>query len=470
MAVWTNNAEGGTDGAAVTAANSGGASGDPLVNATVDGTNSFIRYAAANALLESMAYQMDVPTSGHAYLQFGNLQTNAYGRLRFHMIMTAYPSATKQFIQTVHSPAGPVYLYMNAVGKMSVINAAGTTVYTFANAIPLNTRVRIEVIVKIGTTTANGTVKAAWAYGNDVAYVEQYSSSALNTGPTGTFVRYNVGSVSSSGIWRNFYIDDITVDDDTSLTFMGPSTTEFLADIEMDAVAGMSVDAVRETMSVVGFGVSSSMTIDAVRQQFAVLPMTAAPRAVVSGVNSRVSVLPVAGVGTLAIKTSPIGNLLMGALSEFTVEDAAGVKFSIWKASVVPAASLAGMFAQQGAIVLAGSSQAIWGPLRTQPAVLAMRGTPTFAPRPGVVATVLVRVTPALVLNSQQSYLRTVLAAVLPRMVISSVKVVGDIHPSERVLSVILGGSFSAILDLLSADAELLGDGEGLATITRGSF
>lgn len=220
---FTNNAEGGTDGTAVTVANSGGTSGTAFKSVTVDGTGSTLTYSSNQSHLGSLAYSLNVPTSGHASLTVPDSTSYASGRLRYYLFLNSFPSAGIQHVQVIDQVNNLWYLDMTSAGKLQFVNAVSSVVWTSTNALPTGTWIRVEVSTVAGTSSTNGSFQVSWFLGENTTPVETYSATNVNTGTNGGIKNWNIGKVSTAASFSG-YIDDIWVDDGAFGTYVGTSS------------------------------------------------------------------------------------------------------------------------------------------------------------------------------------------------------------------------------------------------------
>jgi hypothetical protein len=218
-----NNAEGGTSGATVTTANSGGTSGDAWDSVSIpSGTTA--TFATAAAYKGSRGYRL-TPGSGSG--TGPSLRRSLVGWTRFrdrwYLRVSALPTVATQVAYVTNygdtKVIARIVLFTN--GRLGVQDASGSTVFTASAAISTATWYRIEWIVVPGTRTWNGTLRFAYAAG-DGAAIESYASTSANTGTAGTLGTLYVGKL--AGVWNaNVDLDDFAEDDTSSSTFLGAS-------------------------------------------------------------------------------------------------------------------------------------------------------------------------------------------------------------------------------------------------------
>jgi hypothetical protein len=218
-----NSAEGGTSGATVTTANSGGTSGDAW--STVDtpsGTSATFQTAAAYK--GSRGYRI---TSGSANGTGASLRWSLEGwtqvRARFYVRFAALPTVEAGLVWLTNS--GNAHLVAGLVltpsGKFRVLNASYDQVFATSTSVAVNTWYRVELVVVPGTSKSNGTLRFAYAAA-DGAAAESFASTSVYTYTAGNLGTFYVGKL--LGAWNtNLDLDDLAADDQSSTTFLGAS-------------------------------------------------------------------------------------------------------------------------------------------------------------------------------------------------------------------------------------------------------
>jgi hypothetical protein len=218
-----NSAEGGTNAATVTTANSGGTSGDAWDSVNIP-SGSTVTFATAAAYKGSRGYRITSGTnSGHG----ADLQWSLAGwtmvRQRFYVRFSAFPTSETQLTYVSSSGSSRLLTRVSVTtsGRFKVLDASFNGVWTATSSLSLNTWYRVELIVVPGTTATNGTIRFAYAAA-DGAAAESFASTTANTGTGGSLGRFYVGKL--GGTWNaNLDLDDLAADDQSSTTFLGAS-------------------------------------------------------------------------------------------------------------------------------------------------------------------------------------------------------------------------------------------------------
>lgn len=133
---------------------------------------------------------------------------------------------------TAVPPTGAIHQYRSSAGQVATVgfNSVGhlvlqngnlptvDTVWTATQVIPTNEWVRIELGVKVGTTTSNGVLSIGYYVLDSTTSIETFSQTNMNTG-TANINEVRWGKLTGTDTTQ-FFIDDIAVKDG-STTFLG---------------------------------------------------------------------------------------------------------------------------------------------------------------------------------------------------------------------------------------------------------
>lgn len=212
-----NNAEGGTNGAVVSTANSGGASGTAFTSVN-KGVGVAINYDSTQKAHGALSHHFTGPVSTLGTCTFpGAAAATSYATRFYIRFNTLAPTALMRLL-----PGLGWKLAGAGNNQFAVANDIGTTIFTFAGTITTGVWYRLELEATRGTTTANGYIAARYFLGDATTPVETgYSSNAVNAG-TGTFAgNVDFGNI-TLGTAFDLWIDDIAVADGT-ITPIGPA-------------------------------------------------------------------------------------------------------------------------------------------------------------------------------------------------------------------------------------------------------
>jgi len=216
----SNNFEGGTDGVAVSTANSGGGSGTAFDS--IFGTG--LTFKSAAALHGTMGARVTAGSFGAGV--YTTSSTKASGKMYFR---PAGVTTGDLFVARVENGSGTrlFSLHINAAGKLRVDDASGTTgVFTFSNVLSGGTKYWYQYYIVAGTATNNGTIKVQ--YGVDgsqtPAETQYFNNGGANVGAGQTIGKVYFGPTGSSGT-VDIDIDDIQFDNTLTDIIGWPAAT-----------------------------------------------------------------------------------------------------------------------------------------------------------------------------------------------------------------------------------------------------
>lgn len=208
-----NNAEGGTNGALATTANTGGNSGTAANNfpGTVAPT-----FTSTNAINGAYSYQFSAASGSTCIWEWSPSPIPAGTVVGYRVSINAVslPSQATEIIQLRPASGVSVRVFLAASGKIQVNDASNTSVYISTNAITANTPYNIVVKMIAGTSTTNGSIYLSVQNIGTGNYLE--TPFALNgTANAGTsaisLVRF--GKLTATTWSTSFIMDTPTLDD-----------------------------------------------------------------------------------------------------------------------------------------------------------------------------------------------------------------------------------------------------------------
>ena len=236
MTARNNNFEGGTYGATVTAAGSGGASGDAFTAVGI-GVGGALAYDSTRAAHGTLSAKLTGGTTD-AINVFCDITASTRFAVRAYFYLTALPTADHWLIAmyAADHTTRLLSMHINGAGKLRLSDLSGTTgVWTAAATMPVNQWVRIELYGSCGSTTTNATVKGGVYLADSTTPIEAiYSSTVANLGTAQQFGRATIGKANSSAFATPYWVDDIKVDD-TATGLLGPVVTSTVTNSQADA-------------------------------------------------------------------------------------------------------------------------------------------------------------------------------------------------------------------------------------------
>lgn len=297
MVLKYNNSEGQPPDTLLNLADSGGLSGDAYDAVTGGGTCRYNDTQSAHG-----TQSLFVNASATIYVEWsGADETQA--AVRVYVRLSTLPANTQDFVALRNSVSGSVKLQFTVTtGAIKVINAAGSTVKTFAG-LSIDTWYRVELWAAKGTTTSNGTIKAAYYLLDSTSPVEaEYSSTATNAGTTNwTNVRlmHLTGSVPLA-----CYFDDRTVSFGAT-DYIGPITAHVISGTATSTTS--TVGAIGAAVPVSGAAASSTVTTGAITASGA---LSGAAVSVTTTAGMVASTAPIAGSAvSVTTTTGTIGSV-----------------------------------------------------------------------------------------------------------------------------------------------------------------
>lgn len=249
MTVVSNNFEGGTDGVAISTANSGGASGTAFDAPYSTG----FTYSAADATQGSMG--ASVAGSGATGGGQWNLASVAHVAAKMKFKAKATPSSDTHLMRLQNASATRLFSIhiTGTTQKIRVDDASGTTgVFTFANALTAGTYYRLEAYLVCGSTTSNGTIKVGYYLGNSTTPVESvYLNTAANVGTATTFTTLIMGKYSGTAEAYGFdeFAYDVSASDLIGVGSTTPPTVSTPANQNVSAASTVTASVTASSSS-----------------------------------------------------------------------------------------------------------------------------------------------------------------------------------------------------------------------------
>lgn len=209
-ASYYNDFEGGSDGTAVTAANSGGASGDAFDAASV-GTGSTLAYSAVRAWRGLLSLLISGGSAVSTFLSKTFAAATANATVRAVFYLTANPAANLPILGFYSGSTVRVRISISTTGKIAIGSPSGGSLVS-TNSIPLNQWFMIEFKAStLGTTTGTSLIKI-YTNPDDATPLETFGQTNVNYGGTADRCRVGVGT-NASGAIPSFWIDNVSIND-----------------------------------------------------------------------------------------------------------------------------------------------------------------------------------------------------------------------------------------------------------------
>lgn len=143
MVALVNSAEGGTLAAAVTSANSGGASGTPWDVVSVGGTGA-ITYDNTQVNSGALSYKIVGDTTANTLLNWDGLGTvpEAWGRV--YLYLTAVPASSVACVWVRNASSNVTRVRINTAGKVEITDGANAVILTSTTSVATGQWIRLE--------------------------------------------------------------------------------------------------------------------------------------------------------------------------------------------------------------------------------------------------------------------------------------------------------------------------------------
>lgn len=226
MALQRNTSEGQANGTILTAANSGGGSGDAFSTVTSSGTIAYV-YSTDNSAFGSTSFKVTPSTSSALYCIASATSTNT-GANQMYVYLTGYPSANQLFLNIRTASSNIAAYNINQNGSLVIQNATGSVIYTSpAGIVSLYQWVRLDMYVEIGATTSSGRIVATASYTNSITpFWGMDTGNTTNTGTT-NIAEYRFGKLDTTPNIGTFYFDNCAWDAGAAATIPPQTSTVF---------------------------------------------------------------------------------------------------------------------------------------------------------------------------------------------------------------------------------------------------
>jgi hypothetical protein len=220
--IWTNTFDGGTNGAGLTVANSGGASGNAFaaVESTIVFANTRAQSGSLSAKLSSGA--------NSSYGRLANTDRNVAAR--FYVWFDAAHSIDYTMWQPRVTTSAATSLYNVMVNQDSHFRLrtgpTGTVLWDSTATVPLGQWVRVEVLHKQGVAADDGQLRIAYYLGDSTTPVEMSPwFTGLNLrGAEGVAGQIYLGKTSGDAYASNAYMDTVAIKTGTDYAdWIGPN-------------------------------------------------------------------------------------------------------------------------------------------------------------------------------------------------------------------------------------------------------
>lgn len=224
MTLLTNSFEGGTNGTTITAANSGGGSGNAFDVVTAPPAAGTLAFSNTHAAHGSLSCGVGLgATTGTPQLEWStSMGTQTQAWFRQYLFFAANPA---EQVATVRFKSGATLcasVQISAGGLIITSNSSGTTIFTMATSLPTNAWFRLEGFFLLSTTVGQSELKIFTSADSSTATETKTSAATQNLGAAsanGYF--YGITNTSDINI-STFWMDDLGL---SSTGYVGPAAS-----------------------------------------------------------------------------------------------------------------------------------------------------------------------------------------------------------------------------------------------------
>lgn len=221
MTSYRNGFEGGTDGAVVTTANSGGAMGDAFSFAAISGAATRT-YSSTSPSHGAMGGKLVAATGETVQLGY-NIAASDMIKVAVMFRLNSLPSTNDTHILVCrNATTNGSMVRLDATNKLKVTSSGGTVLATAPSALVAGTYYRLEYVVAKGTTATDGRFMIAYYTGSGTTPIWSYDSGATTNTGIEQFTSVRVGKQSGTNP-LDMDIDEVRAEDlSTTWAFLGP--------------------------------------------------------------------------------------------------------------------------------------------------------------------------------------------------------------------------------------------------------
>ena len=242
----TNNANAGTNGAAVTYYNSGAQSGDAWDYISLGGGNAAVTFASSPAR-GALSYKWTTgATATQGYSQWERLPNSTTLYVRFYVYLPTLPPAAARFCHITDGTTKCFSFGLRTDGKMSFRDGVDAAMGTSTIALPTGRWVRVEGTCTSSPTAGSATVRIYTEADSPYPAEKITLTGAFNTQPNGTLLNSVQFGLPGTAVanWT-CYLDGLGVSD---TGWMGPADPSYSAPLLKSNNAEMGSNGTAATM------------------------------------------------------------------------------------------------------------------------------------------------------------------------------------------------------------------------------
>ena len=208
-----NTAEGQPDGTGLTAANSGGGSGDPFDAVAVSGGTTSRTYSADTFAHGNQSYKLQTATDSNTTITIlRNVSGDVTGAISCYVYMPTYADTNCLLMSIMDTSGGTNISTMsvNTDGTVWVSQVGSFIDISPSGTFPTSTWCRIDLVATLGATSSTGRVKAAVTIGDSASPAWSYDSGLTASLGTTKIGSYRWGKLDNTPNIATLYMDDLS--------------------------------------------------------------------------------------------------------------------------------------------------------------------------------------------------------------------------------------------------------------------
>lgn len=213
--------EGGTNGAAISAANSG-TLGDTPISAVSLGSGSTAAYSTGHGGAHGGSTALALGYTGSTgYVEYAYAPTATTSRVSFRLWVYYAAGSALQRLLIFRNSGNIAYVSVNASGFLTFTDGSGSAVMTSTAAFPTDQWVLVQGSVTIGSTASNGVLELAyWLASDTTTPVWSAIDSAANVG-TAAMLAIRLGMSSAATVAHTTWFDEFLANDSLATGYLG---------------------------------------------------------------------------------------------------------------------------------------------------------------------------------------------------------------------------------------------------------
>lgn len=303
MATYRQSFENGTTGATVDASTTSG-SGVTAVSYSAIAAGSTFTFDTTRAAHGTKSAKI-VPVAAGSTLAAYTMSGSTGVAVRMYLYLTGYSSDDLYLFRVEGATAARILSgHLQNDGKLAIRDGnASPNAYLSPTPMPLNQWVRVEVYGQVGSTTTNGTVKAAMYPVDSTTPIDPVFISTTANQNTAGYSVVQFGKANAGNYATTFWLDDVAVNT-TASDFLGPWTSNNAPSVTAGADITVNVNS---TANLSVTATDSDGSIAAYAWTFDSIPSGASTPTLTGGTTASATFTPIVG-GTYVARITVTDN------------------------------------------------------------------------------------------------------------------------------------------------------------------